>query len=316
MNAESDHVLTWPDEKRLTMVRIFFDIFRGRSAAEISALTAKAGLKRSDSTVRRDREECLRIEGGHPPSMESCRAYMAVLGRPDGFDISAPGTFSELLGRAEEVSREHQAQFGFETYVTEPIDELPDYWQTLTARIEQEEWLSVIDIIELDLKAKAPDPASERVRHYIYYFLGMAHNYRGSATESLRRFEQALEAAKAHPDAVDLTVDAHFMCGLKAADCGQVDKAERYLLAGMKVMDSKPLTVVNALVLGSKLRDKVFGMVVGKIAEMIRTTNRSLDWPDIRKRVLEDPELTHRTGDGIFLDVIDALDERIRRGES
>lgn len=314
MISGSDDGATWSDEKRLTMARIFFDIFRGRSAAEISSLTGKAGIRRSEPTVRRDKEECMRSENPLPPSMASCRAYMAVLRRPDGIDIDAPGAFSELFDLADQVSREHQAQFGVHIYRTEKMTDLPEYWGKLEARIGEEEWLSVIDIIEIKLDARKPDRATEQVRHYLLYYLGIAYNYLGKAAESLRRFEQALEAAKAYPEATDLQVDVLLMCGLKAADCGQVDKAEAYLREAMTVIDYKPTSVVNALVLASKLRDKVFGLVVGMIAETLRRTNQPLDWAAIRRLILEDSELSPRKNDAIFLEVISALDERIRKG--
>lgn len=303
---------TYTEDERRTIASVFFVIHDTLSLEEIRA---RLGNRLGKSTIARDKNG---LKDGKVPSQKSTRAYAAVLDNGDGFDIGNPDDLTALVNNVVSARRGYyEAQPLFRHYTSAEHAYPSKVMGRILRSLDARQWQTVIDIIETFREGDSAGKYSS-IERYLEFYLGLAARNLGDANGALRHFKKAYELT---PDTTNEERD--FLChaaqnyALALQECpGQLpspDFMDKLLRIAVECMpESYPQTLVNVLVIASRLPEGYFGITAERVGSVLRDGHLKLDLKAIRAEILAQSELKDLQENDMFKYVIAVIDEKTK----
>lgn len=301
----------YSEDERRTIASLFFLIHENLSLEEIRALL---GNRIGKSTIARDKKG---LKDKKPPSQKSTRAYAAVLDGGDTFDMGDPDELKAMVNSVISARRGYYDRQPLFRHYTNAEHKYP---QKVMARIlrsvEERQWQTVIDIIETFREGDSAQKF-KTIDRYLEFYLGLAARNLGDPNAALKHFQAAYELT---PD--DTNDERDFLChaaqnyalALQESPGARpsAEFIDRLLLVAVDCMPKGyPQTLVNVLVIASRLPEGYFGITAERVASFVRAPYFDIDLPSIRAKIMEQSELKELHENDMYQYVIAVLDEQI-----
>jgi hypothetical protein len=296
-------------------------LYRGVSNAEIAKLT---NGDVSEATVSRDRA---RIEAGEAPSVKSAAAYARLIGRSQGYDLETDEDIDAFVDRVLKARRDFYARVATIQYGTGASHPWPRILDRIIRRIQEENWSSVVDLVETALDQIDADGATAAelrpIKPYLDYYLGFALRREGAVGDALAAFERAYEATRKSNVETALARDAAIEIAFCLIDAARSD-AERRIVSLVRFAcersDPTVATVVNVAVLGVRLGGDWVGYFFNEARalalEGAQRVTDPIDLEETARRLVEDEELSVLRSGDMFKDAIAEFEALARKGQA
>ncbi|MBY6159426.1 hypothetical protein KUV73_01030 [Mameliella alba] len=301
---------SYTESERRLAASIFFVYFGHMS---LDDMRQQVGKRIGKTTIARDREN---LKERKAPSQASAEAYMAALELPEDFDISDIGGLTSVINQAVGSRQAYFTSQPLFRQFTSATHAYPNKTMIrITQALKDRKWDTLIAIIDTFREVGDSDKYNS-IEPYLDFYLGMAYRNLGDPNTALKHFEAAY---KAIPEATNEETD--FLChaaqnyALALQDSSRRQPAPEFIddllrIAIETMPDDYPHTMVNTLVIASRMPEGYFGITAERVARTLRGSRFADDLAEIRTMLVEQTELKDLHQNDMFQHVLAAIDAR------
>ncbi|OIQ34217.1 MAG: hypothetical protein BM559_06470 [Roseobacter sp. MedPE-SWchi] len=286
----------------------FFLLFQNLSLEEMKS---RVGGRLSKQTISRDREKVAKREA---PSKASAEAYAAAIGRPSGYNT---GDMQELIELMEDVTDKRRGFWNsqpIQVHETGVRIAQPKMFPRLEQRILEREWTAAIDIIQTFLESGDAEKHEDSF-HYIEFYLGMAYRNLGDTKAARKHFGESFTIARRSDFDLNMKSHAavHYALAIQESATKNGDKEcilELLQIAIDNLPEDYPETLVNVLIVASRLSDEWFGLFAGRIYDIVKDPRINHDWASLCSKFMEQDGLQGYHENDMFKLIVETVDAR------
>lgn len=304
---------SYTESERRLAASIFFVYFGHMS---LDDMRQQVGKRIGKTTIARDREN---LKERKAPTQASAEAYMAALELPEDFDISDIDGLTSVINQAVGSRQAYYTSQPLFRQFTSATHAYPNKTMIrITQALKDRKWDTLIAIIDT-FREVGDSEKYKSIEPYLDFYLGMAYRNLGDPNTALKHFEAAYKAV---PEATNEETD--FLChaaqnyALALQDSSRRQPPPEFIddllrIAIDKMPDNYPHTMVNTLVIASRMPEGFFGITAERVAAQLRGSRFEGDLTQIRTMLMEQTELKDLHNNDMFEHVVSAIEARLAK---